>query len=422
MLETDRFLTSNKHIPHCISPVQPMRIILLAAVAAAVAPDTHSLTLAAVSLLALVKPVAAKTRSCVRADVETASGGWDLWQCHELTIDVPYSPKSLRLSSESVAALAAAVKGNRVLVTLRLRQAGVGDAGALALADALRTDGTALTTLELWRSGVGVLGCLALAESLSSTRRSSSKRGARLTTLDLRHNAVGNECAIALSTVLSEPSSSLKALRLQHTEITSIGAQALARSLKSNAQLVLLDLGGNDLGKGMEAFNAMLDTNTRLEALGFKGCKDADKALVRSITRKLLLRRSPSSLPAPPSPPPPPSPPTQPSLPPPTRPSSAPPPPLPSAPPPPSPSPPPPSPPSPPSPSSKPQPLIVSWLLHHGLEPVEEYLPLLLSMGLELSETDPRRVDNALRYLSASAPLDALDLKEELRLRRRHRQ
>ena len=40
-------------------------------------------------------------------------------------------------------------------------------------------------------------------------------------------------------------------------------------------------------------------------------------------------------------------------------------------------------------------------------------------MGLELSETDPRRIDNALRYLSASAPVDALDLKEELRLRRR---
>ena len=382
-------------------------ITILAAMGAAVAPDTHSLTLAAVTLLALVKPVAAKTRSCLRADVETASGGWDLWQCHELTIDVPYSPKSLRLSSASVAALAAAVKGNRVLVTLRLRQAGVGDAGALSLADALRTDGTALTTLELWRSGVGVLGCLALAESLSSTRRSSSKRGARLTTLDLRHNAVGNECAIALSTVLSEPSSSLKALRLQHTEITSIGAQALARSLKSNVQLVLLDLGGNDLGKGMEAFNAMLDTNTRLEALGFKGCKDADKALVRSITRKLLLRRPPSSPPPQPSPPPPP------------RPPSAPPPPLPSAPPPPFPSPRPPSPSSPSSPSSTPQPLIVSWLLHHGLEPVEEYLPLLLSMGLELSETDPRRIDNALRYLSASAPVDALDLKEELRLRRR---
>lgn len=281
--------------------------------------------------LALVTPT--WSRECNHADVvNVVNDEWNLGDCTSLQIAMK------TIGKDGAKALAVALKDNKVLRSLRLRHAGIGD-GAKDLAAVLPT--TQLEELEVWRSGVDASGCTAIALALDGS--------STLRVLDLRYNKVGDEGATALANALKSATQQLTALRLQNANVGPAGAVALAEALRGpNMKLEVLDLGNNPIGaEGGKAMEAALEVNTYLGTLNLQGCK-LDSLLEFRIARIIAKRSPPPPPPAPPSPPPPPKPPR---------------------PPPPSPSPPPP-PPSPelPPPPMAPPPRIVQWLSDRGLD------------------------------------------------------
>ena len=158
-------------------------------------------------------------RTCVRADVETPAG-WNLANCTGLNIE------RTALSLNAIQSLAIAINSSAGLRSLRLRQTGIGDDGAVVLAGVLRSQGTALDVIEIWRSEVGPGGCQALAEALSVRRI--------LRQLDLRFNECGDQGAIALAAALSDADEPLQVLRLQNNGIGPSGGEALANALSTN--------------------------------------------------------------------------------------------------------------------------------------------------------------------------------------------
>jgi len=86
------------------------------------------------------------------------------------------------------------IMANSALRTFDLERNSVGDNGALALSEALKTNSTP-TTLNLMRNWIGDNGAQGLSEALKMTNST-------LTTLNLRHNLMEDHGAQALSEVL----------------------------------------------------------------------------------------------------------------------------------------------------------------------------------------------------------------------------
>ena len=80
------------------------------------------------------------------------------------------------------------------LTTLDLRGNDIVDAGAVALAEAVKVSAT-LTTLGLGGNGIGAAGAAALAEAV--------KVSATLTALDLRHNGIDTAACAAVAAVVA---------------------------------------------------------------------------------------------------------------------------------------------------------------------------------------------------------------------------
>lgn len=148
-------------------------------------------------------------------------------------------PEKLGGGLPQVEVLAAGLRGSSV-ISLRLIDTGLGDAGVKAVASVIRE--SSVQCLGLSVNGIGARGARALAEGL---------RSSRVTTLDLSHNNVGDGGAITLALALRE--SPLQTLDLGVNTIGEEGARALAKSLKDSS-LTSLDLHGNYIGaKGMRA-------------------------------------------------------------------------------------------------------------------------------------------------------------------------
>ena len=91
----------------------------------------------------------------------------------------------------TVEAAVSALRGDDAAPTsLRLADNSIGDAGAAALAEAVKVSAT-LTTLHLGGNGIGADGAAALAEAV--------KVSASLTTLHLTDNSIGAAGAAALA-------------------------------------------------------------------------------------------------------------------------------------------------------------------------------------------------------------------------------
>jgi len=146
--------------------------------------------------------------------------------------------------------------------TWNLHRSWIGDNGAQALSDELKTNIT-LTTLDLRSNSIRDNGAQALAEALRTNKT--------LTTLELQSNKIGEEGGQALSEAL-ETNNTLTTLNLYHNSIRGNGAQALARALKTNKTLTTLDLGGNSIGEnGAHALAEALKTNKTLTTLILRG-------------------------------------------------------------------------------------------------------------------------------------------------------
>lgn len=172
--------------------------------------------------------------------------------------------------------LAEALRLNTTLTSVKL-SANVGVAGAAALGEALRK-GANLTSLNLRSSGVGCEGAVALAEGLrvngTLTLLDLQCRGDRLQGVargsEGAAGVVGDKGAAALAKAL-HANGSLTSLNLGGNGIGDEGAIALGQALCVNTTLTWLDLSENFIGpKGAAALAAALRINATLTALSLE--------------------------------------------------------------------------------------------------------------------------------------------------------
>ena len=154
---------------------------------------------------------------------------------------------------------------------LDLTHNGIGDAGAMALADALEASpAPALQELVLWHNDIGEAGARALARGLLAPT-------SKLRALRLWSNAVGDGGAAALAEAVRRGGSlaALRTLDLADNGVGDAGAKALAAALGqeggAGCALNALELNSNQIGEaGLAALAAQLGTNHRLRKLGLE--------------------------------------------------------------------------------------------------------------------------------------------------------
>ena len=158
-------------------------------------------------------------------------------------------------------ALAEMLKENRTLQQLDVSSNSIGDVGATALAEMLKENGT-LKQLNVSGSfSIGDGGATALAEMLKENRT--------LQQLDVSSNSIGNVGATALAEMLKE-NRTLQQLDVSSNSIGNVGATALAEMLKENRTLQQLDFCSNSIGDGgATALAEMLKENRTLQQLDF---------------------------------------------------------------------------------------------------------------------------------------------------------
>jgi len=142
--------------------------------------------------------------------------------------------------------------------TLELYNSTIGDSGAAAIAQALKSN-TALTYLDLSYNNIGDSGAAAIAEAL--------KNNAALTELYLYNNTIGDIGAVAIAGALKS-NIALTTLRMNNNTIGDSGAAAIAEALKNNAALTELYLYSNNIGdSGAAALVEALKVNTAVRTL-----------------------------------------------------------------------------------------------------------------------------------------------------------
>mmetsp|Transcript_7682 Transcript_7682/g.22659 ORF Transcript_7682/g.22659 Transcript_7682/m.22659 type:complete len:362 (-) Transcript_7682:413-1498(-) len=192
-----------------------------------------------------------------------------------------------RAMAESARALAHHLEGCR-LEDLDLGfNVKLGDAGAVALADAIAS-GIArnLRALGLARTSLGRDGAEALARAL--------RTDPPLARLDLSHNPnMADAGWIVLADGLRD-NSHLAALRLVDTRATDKGARALAGALEGRRSLHALLVGDNAIGdSGARELLAPLSRNQGLETLSLKRCgltANVVGQLVQTLEQNALLQ------------------------------------------------------------------------------------------------------------------------------------
>jgi hypothetical protein len=164
-----------------------------------------------------------------------------------------------RIGDIGAKAILEALKVNAVVTTLFLSENNIGYEGAIAIAEALKVNAV-LTELSLWDNNIGVDGAIAIAEAL--------KVNAVVTDLHLDGNHIGDNGAKAIAEAL-KVNAVLTNLGLSANSIGPEGAFAIAEVLKVNAVLTKLKLGWNKIGEdGAMAIAEALKVNAVLTTLG----------------------------------------------------------------------------------------------------------------------------------------------------------
>lgn len=138
------------------------------------------------------------------------------------------------------------------MTRLELYENSIGDAGLIALAEALRTN-KALKWLNLQQQQFGDAGVAALANSLAADTGG-------LETLVLRFNKVSTTSAVALAQAL-RTNSRLAGLALDNNMIGNEGGAALAAAVKENTVLTFMSVTKNGIDGSVTATitNELLD-------------------------------------------------------------------------------------------------------------------------------------------------------------------
>jgi len=184
-----------------------------------------------------------------------------------------------QIGIEGVKALAEALKKNKTLTNLNIYFSRIGDAGAADIVEALKANQT-LTSLGIANSNIGIEGVIALAAAL--------KKNQTLTSLDISLNDIGDAGAKAVAELLIT-NKTLTSLNLSYNEIGIAGAE-IAEALKKNKTLTSLNIVGNEIGDaGAIALAAALKENQTLTSLDISyssGIGDAGAAGIAEALKK----------------------------------------------------------------------------------------------------------------------------------------
>ncbi|KJE95257.1 hypothetical protein CAOG_05730 [Capsaspora owczarzaki ATCC 30864] len=178
----------------------------------------------------------------------------------ELNDKVTNTPHDFSLYGEEVGdagapAIAEALKVNTTMTWLALWQNQIGEVGARALAETLKVNET-VTKLDIWRNQIGDAGASAIAEAL--------KVNTTVNMVDLGGNQISDIGASAIAEALKVNKTVTK-LDLDENQIGSAGAQALAEAFKVNTTVTQVDLGENLIGDaGAQAIAELIKVNKTL--------------------------------------------------------------------------------------------------------------------------------------------------------------
>ena len=162
--------------------------------------------------------------------------------------------------NDAVRILTGYMKRSESLGSLNLSCSDVGDAGATALADVLRTN-TTLNSLGLcYNPGIGNPSVVSLCEAL--------KVNTTLSSLDLSGTGISDAGVLSLVEVLKTNASSLTSLLLSDIKISHQSLKSIAEVLRVNSTLKDLKFEGNKVGVGGTKLIAeSLKANTTLKLL-----------------------------------------------------------------------------------------------------------------------------------------------------------
>ena len=162
--------------------------------------------------------------------------------------------------NDTVRILAGYLKRSVSLSSFHLNVSDIGDAGATALAEVLRTN-TTLNSLDLCRNpGIGNPGVMSLCEAL--------KVNTTLSSLNLSGTGISDAGVLSLVEVLKTNTSSLTSLSLSEIKISHHSVKSIAEVLRVNSTLKELKFEGNNVGSdGAELIAESLKANTTLKIL-----------------------------------------------------------------------------------------------------------------------------------------------------------
>ena len=142
---------------------------------------------------------------------------------------------NIQLRSHGAERLARGLNGSLNIREFCIRQSGIGDDGAQAIAGIL-SKCDSLQLLNVAENGITASGTIALASSL---------RGKNVCNLDFSRNRIGSRGALALAEILN--SAMIKRFRIQYCALGPEGTIWLAQSLKHCSNLLELNISGNNI-------------------------------------------------------------------------------------------------------------------------------------------------------------------------------
>ena len=195
--------------------------------------------------------------------------------------------------NDTVRILAGYMKRSESLSSLHLNYSDIGDAGATALAEVLRTN-TTLNSLGLCNNpGIGNPSVMSLCEAL--------KVNTTLSSLDLSGTGISDAGVLSLVEVLKTNASSLTSLLLSDIKISHQSIKSIAEVLRVNSTLKDLKFEGNKVGVGGTKLIAeSLKANTTLKLLSLSrnnikakcGCLFSDSLKVNGTLESLTLAKN----------------------------------------------------------------------------------------------------------------------------------
>jgi len=152
----------------------------------------------------------------------------------------------------------------------------------------LKSNDPVLTTLIFSRKNIGDEGATAIAEAL--------KTNTTLTELDIRLNGIDDEGATAIAEAL-KTNTTLTILNISYNNIGDAGAQAIAKALKVNKTLTIIDIFGNNIGNiGAQALAEALKDNTTLTTLDIYDNESDNIDVAKIIELTNLIRKNRETL------------------------------------------------------------------------------------------------------------------------------